>query len=104
MTAPDDAPDAAAGLDAFHCAAFVMLAFVLAGFAQTAWLRCRLSRRFHVPIDAGRSLRGKRIFGDNKTWGGFLVMVPAVGVLFLFFSAASRLLLPDWGRGLWPLS
>jgi CDP-archaeol synthase len=28
-----------------------------------------------VPLDGGRSFRGERIFGDNKTWRGVVVMV-----------------------------
>lgn len=29
------------------------------------------------PIDGGRSVRGRRIFGDNKTWRGVAVMIGA---------------------------
>jgi CDP-2,3-bis-(O-geranylgeranyl)-sn-glycerol synthase len=32
----------------------------------------RWFRRLATPIDAGRSFRGKRIFGDHKTWRGIL--------------------------------
>lgn len=30
-------------------------------------------RNWTTPLDFGRSFRGKRIFGDNKTWRGLLV-------------------------------
>jgi len=29
------------------------------------------------PLDGGRTLRGRRLFGDNKTWRGVLVMIGA---------------------------
>ena len=69
--------------DPVRCTLFLIATFVLAGVLQTVWLRSPFSRRFAIPLDGGRSLRGRRIFGDNKTWKGFLVMVPAVGVAFL---------------------
>ena len=80
------------------CSAFFFLAFVLAGIAQTSWLRSRWSARFARPLDRGRTWRGRRIFGDNKTWRGLVVMVPATGLAFL---VARQLVFPS---GLWPLS
>lgn len=36
------------------------------------------------PVDGGREWRGKRIFGEHKTWRGFLVgVVSAIAVLWL---------------------
>lgn len=32
-------------------------------------------KAFFTPIDAGLTLRGRRLFGDNKTWRGVLVAV-----------------------------
>lgn len=29
--------------------------------------------QWHTPIDFGKSFRGKRIFGDNKTWRGLII-------------------------------
>ena len=37
-----------------------------------------------VPIDSGRSLGGKRIFGDHKTWRGLLAGVVAGGLVSEF--------------------
>src|SRR3954452_11666424 len=37
-------------------------------------LRWNLVRSLKRPIDAGRTLRGRRLFGDNKTLRGALVM------------------------------
>ncbi len=36
------------------------------------------------PVDGGRQFRGKRIFGDHKTWRGFLVgIVAAIAIVWL---------------------
>lgn len=90
-------------LSAITCASFIILAFVAAGFVQTFWLRSELSKRFSAPIDGGRVFRKRRIFGDNKTWRGFIAIVPAVAVAFMVF----RILFAFLGNlldGLWPLS
>jgi CDP-2,3-bis-(O-geranylgeranyl)-sn-glycerol synthase len=98
MPAAMDRPDPVA------CALFLTLAFVLAGLLQSLWLRSRRSARFRVPLDGGRSLAGKRIFGDNKTWRGVVVMVPAVGAAFALFRLLGALLPGGWPAGLWYLS
>ena len=90
--------------DAIVCSSFLVLAFVTAGFAQTFWLRSTFSKQFQQPIDGGRTFRGKRIFGDNKTWRGFIAMVPAVGVAFALLRALFGLLPAELLGGLWPLS
>lgn len=90
--------------DPLICAVFLIVAFVLAGFFQTFWLRSRFSVRLQVPIDGSRTIRGKRIFGDNKTWRGFAIMVPAVGAAFWTVSHARAFLPPKWNAGLWSLS
>jgi len=38
-------------------------------------LRFNLLRCLKHPIDGGRTYRGRRVFGDNKTWRGALVML-----------------------------
>ncbi|PYR00067.1 MAG: hypothetical protein DMF96_04655 [Acidobacteria bacterium] len=83
------------------CAAFLVGAFTLAGVSQTAWLALPLSRRFAIPLDGGRTFRGRRIFGANKTLRGFVIMVPATG---LSFAALAGLLegSPSGRTGLWP--
>jgi CDP-2,3-bis-(O-geranylgeranyl)-sn-glycerol synthase len=64
------------------CTLFLIVAFCCAGVLQILWLRSRLARWAALPIDGGRTFRGQRIFGDNKTWRGFFVMIPAVGGAF----------------------
>ena len=83
------------------CALFGCLAFVLAGVVQTWWLNSHLSRRFAIPIDGGRTFRGKRVLGDNKTLRGFLVMVPACALSFVL----AREIVESLSSGeLWSLS
>lgn len=90
--------------DPLACAVILIIAFVGAGVLHLIWLRSWLSARFMMPLDGYRTFRGKRVFGDNKTWSGFMVMVPAVGAAFLLFGLL-RTALPSWlSQGLWPLS
>jgi CDP-2,3-bis-(O-geranylgeranyl)-sn-glycerol synthase len=84
------------------CAAFVVLAFSLAGLGQSVWLGSALSRRFAYPLDGGRTWRGRRVFGDNKTARGFVFMVPAVAVSFATLRAFAAL--TGTADGLWRLS
>jgi len=90
--------------DAVVCASFLILAFVTAGFVQTFWLRSRVSKRFQRPIDGGRTFRGVRIFGDNKTWRGFIAIVPGVGIAFVLFCILFAVFPYRVNEGLWPLS
>lgn len=90
--------------DPIICGSFLVLSFVIAGFVQTFWLRSPFSKRFQVPIDGQGKFRGKRIFGDNKTWRGFAAMVPAVGIAFIALRLSFELLPAALSDGLWPLS
>jgi hypothetical protein len=88
-------------LNPVACGCFLLLAFVLAGVAQTAWFASAASERFRQPIDGRLTLRGRRLFGDNKSLRGFVVMVPATGASF----AALAIFAGDPAAlGLWPLS
>ena len=90
-------------LDPVRCALFLIAAFTLAGMAQTWWFKSPLSARFALPLDGGRTFRGRRIFGANKTWKGFVIMIPAATLAFLLLGTLARTL-PVLGEGLWPLS
>ncbi|HEY7445289.1 MAG TPA: CDP-archaeol synthase [Vicinamibacterales bacterium] len=92
-----------APLNPFACAAFLIAAFTLAGVCHTAWLAAPSSRRFAVPLDGGRMLGGHRLFGDNKTIRGFLVMVPATGLAFGLLSSVLTAF-PSGLTGLWALT
>ena len=79
-----------ASLDPIACALFLVAAFVIAGVAQTIWLGSAAARRFAQPIDAGRTLRGRRILGPNKTIKGFVMMVPVAAVSFALLAAIAQ--------------
>ena len=89
--------------DPFICAIFLIVAFVLAGLLHSAWLRSPASRRLAIPIDGGAHFRGRRVFGENKTVRGFVVMVPAAALMFVALAAAARTL-PELAASRWPLS
>ena len=59
-------------------------------------LRFDLFRSFKRPIDGGRCFRGRRIFGDNKTWRGALVMCSGclVATVLLWHLQSYRAALP----------
>ena len=85
----------------WSCATYLMAAFVFAGALQAGWLYSKAARRFGTPIDGGRLFRGQRILGDNKTWRGFVVMVPATGFAFLLLEVLRQQEPPET---LWPIT
>jgi CDP-diglyceride synthetase len=90
--------------DALARALFIIVAFVLAGFAHSAWLGSRWSRSLSIPLDGGLRLRGRRVFGDNKTVRGFVVMIPAAAAAFWVLSVFVSALVPTFANSLWPIS
>jgi CDP-2,3-bis-(O-geranylgeranyl)-sn-glycerol synthase len=87
-------------LDPIACASFLIGAFLLSGTAQIAWFRSRWSRPWAIPLDGGRTWRGRRVLGGNKTLRGFVVMVPATAGAFAILAAIAG----DPARaGVWPL-
>jgi CDP-2,3-bis-(O-geranylgeranyl)-sn-glycerol synthase len=89
-----------AAVDPRDCALFLIVSFALAGFTQAAWLGSDASRRFAWPVDGGLTFRGRRLFGDNKTVRGFVVMPAATGVAFLVVFVLAK----HAGASLWPLT
>jgi len=89
--------------DPLLCALFLIVAFVLAGLAHSAWLRSPVSRRLSIPLDGGARFRGRRIFGDNKTIRGFVVMIPAAAAAFGVLALAAGVS-PTIRSGLWDLT
>jgi CDP-2,3-bis-(O-geranylgeranyl)-sn-glycerol synthase len=87
-------------MSAAACAWFLIVAFVIAGMAQTAWFVAPLSQRLAWPIDGGATFRGRRLFGANKTVRGFVGMVPAAALAFALVAAMTR---DPAAAGLWPL-
>lgn len=70
---------------------FALWFFAPAGIANSAPVfanKIPLLKRLGMPVDGGKSFRGKRIFGEHKTVRGFLV-----GVLSGFIVAVVQMLL-----------
>lgn len=91
------------GIGSAGCATFLILAFVMAGVAQTIWFNTGVSRRFALPLDQGKCFRGRRIFGPNKTLRGVIVMVPAAALSFLLLAVLLENTPAPLGRP-WPLT
>lgn len=87
-------------LSPFACAGLLVGGLVVGGACQSAWFAHPVSRRFARPLDGGRTLRGRRILGDNKTTRGFIVIVPATAIAMVALGMLSK----GAGFGVWPLS
>lgn len=88
----------------FFQALFLVLAMAVPGLVHVLWLRSKLARRLAYPVDGGLMVRNRRLFGANKTLGGFLALPPAASLSFWLLSVLWAQLpapLPDM---LWPLS
>lgn len=92
------------GPDPFSCAAFLVIALVLAGFLQTAWLKLPSSKRFAIALDGGLTIQGRRLLGDHKTVRGFMVMVPATGATIPLLAQVLRTSSLAMADGIWQLS
>ena len=55
-------------------AKWVFLPVLGAPVAHAPVLKWDLFKTLKTPVDGGRTLRGRRLFGDNKTWRGALFM------------------------------
>ena len=86
-------------IDPVACGVFLLLAFTLAGIAQTVWFASHTSQAFAVPLDGGLTVRKRRLFGANKTIRGVIVMVPAAAAAFALLGAVAPA-----GVGLWNLT
>lgn len=49
-----------------------------------AWLSAMFLPRWNRPVDCGMRWRGKRVFGDHKTWRGIIAGTVTAGAVFLF--------------------
>jgi CDP-2,3-bis-(O-geranylgeranyl)-sn-glycerol synthase len=90
--------------NALACAVFLICAFTLAGLVHSAWLRLPISRSLFIPLDGGLTIRGRRVFGDNKTIRGFVSMVPAAAGSFMLCVVVARHVAPAFASELWPLT
>lgn len=85
-------------------ALFLVIAMSVAGGVHVLWLRSAAARRLTQPVDAGLTLRGRRIFGDNKMLRGFVAM-PIAGAAIFALLGVCRASAPAWlASGMWPMS
>ena len=89
--------------DPIPCAIFLFLSLLVSGIGQTIWMSSVYSKRFSRVIDGGRKFRNRPIFGANKTWRGFVFMVPATGLTFTAIHLLMHWFLGD-DFAMWPLT
>jgi hypothetical protein len=90
----------------FAQAFFFGVPFIFAGLIHIAVIKYNLLQQLAgLPLDCGLKLRGKRIFGKNKTVRGVVTMIAGVTILTLLqavvvrrFSFAAELMLVDYNR------
>jgi len=55
---------------------YLFAPMVLAGISNMVWMKLPILFSWQRPMDAGRNWKDeRRIFGDNKTWKGFIGMI-----------------------------
>ena len=60
-------------LDKIVCMYITLISPIIAGILNMAWCKSGILPKLNKPIDFEKKLKdGKRIFGENKTWKGFL--------------------------------
>jgi CDP-2,3-bis-(O-geranylgeranyl)-sn-glycerol synthase len=67
-------------------APWVFLPLMGSLLAHAPVIRFDVMKGLKRPIDAGLTLRGRRVLGDNKTWRGFVAMAAGVFVAALLLS------------------
>jgi hypothetical protein len=60
----------------FIFALSIILIFIFVGIIQVYWLRSELFKKYRWPLDCGLKFRSRRIWGENKTVGGILILWP----------------------------
>ena len=54
---------------------WLLLPIILGGVGNMVFVKLPILKSWRVPMDGGKVLKdGKRLFGDNKTWKGFVGM------------------------------
>lgn len=78
-------------------AAWVFLPVLGSPAAHAPVLKWDLLKSLTTPVDGGRTFRGRRLFGANKTWRGAIFMTagPAVAAVALHRQDWYRAKLPD---------
>lgn len=52
-----------------------MMSVILGGVLNMIFCKTSFYKKHRTPMDFNKTFKGKRIFGDNKTWIGFLGMI-----------------------------
>jgi hypothetical protein len=86
---------------------YLILPLLVAGAVHAPVIKKNIAPALAKPLDFGRTFRGVRIFGDNKTWRGVLLM-SGVSVLVVFVQSRLHPLEPfrevsvvDYSRTSW---
>ena len=53
----------------------LILPIIMGGVCNMIFMKLPILQSWRFPMDARKTFRGKRIFGDNKTWKGFMGMI-----------------------------
>lgn len=71
---------------------YLIFPLVLAGFSNMVWMKLPILNHLRVPMDKGRLWKdGRRIFGDNKTWKGFVGMIIVTALWLQIFALIDAL-------------
>ena len=66
---------------------WLILPAILGGVFNMIWVKAPVLKSLQKPIDGGKKLKdGKRVFGDNKTWKGFVGMIVFTAVFAQVFN------------------
>jgi len=75
---------------------WLMLPAILGGICNMVWMKLPVLKSLQKPMDRGKKLKdGRRVFGDNKTWKGFLGMIVFTAAFAGLFGV-----FPLWGGAL----
>ncbi|MCL2106663.1 MAG: CDP-archaeol synthase [Oscillospiraceae bacterium] len=81
----------------------LILPVIMGGVSNMIFMKLPILLSWRFPMDARKTFRGKRVFGDNKTWKGFagmIVFTALSGMLFWSVFDPSKLLF-NLLRGAW---
>jgi len=77
----------------------LILPIIMGGVCNMIFMKLPVLQSWRFPMDARKTFRGKRIFGDNKTWKGFsgmIVFTAVSGWLFWGITNPFNLLRGAW--------
>ncbi len=71
---------------------YLILPIIMAGVSNMVFVKIPVLKFLKRPMDQGIILSdGKRVFGDNKTWKGFVGMIAFSAIWFVLFGVLARL-------------